>query len=106
MTIAGTYRVTVTTPVGPQQGVLTLKVDGHALSGTLASPKGTTEFSGGTAAGDEVHFVAKIKTPIGRVKAQISGRVAGDRFTGQAKLPLGVAQIEGVRTSDAEEDAR
>ncbi len=97
MAIAGTYRVTVKTPVGPQQGVLTLEVDGDSVSGTLATAKGDSAFSGGTVSGKDVHFMAKIRTPLGRLKAEISGRVSGDLFSGTAKLPLGTGQIEGVR---------
>ena len=97
MSVAGRYKVTVNTPIGPQEGALTLKVDGSTLSGTLENPKGTTEFSGGTVTGNAVHFVTKIRTPIGRLKADISGAVDGDRFTGTAKLPLGSAAIDGIR---------
>jgi hypothetical protein len=97
MSVAGNYKVTVKTPVGPQEGMLTLRVDGDALSGTLNNPKGSSEFTGGTVNGNEVQFAAKIRTPLGRLKASVAGTVEGDRFVGTAKLPLGVAHIEGVR---------
>ncbi len=97
MAVAGHYKVTVKTPMGPQEGALTLKVDGNTLSGRLDNPKGSTDFSGGTVSGNAVHFVTKIRTPIGPLKADVSGEVDGDRFTGVAKLPLGSADIEGVR---------
>ncbi|MEJ2377899.1 MAG: hypothetical protein P8Y71_21740 [Pseudolabrys sp.] len=97
MSVAGSYKVTVKTPVGPQEGSLTLWMDGESLSGRLDNPKGSTEFTGGTVTGNEVAFATKIKTPLGRLKAQVAGTVDGDRFTGTAKLPLGVAQIDGVR---------
>jgi hypothetical protein len=97
MTIAGHYKVTVKTPVGLQQGSLTLKVEGDTLSGTLENSKGMTEFTGGTVNDNEVQFTTKIRTPLGRLKAEVNGKVDGDRFSGTAKLPLGVAQIEGVR---------
>jgi hypothetical protein len=97
MSISGTYKVKVSTPVGPQEGSLTLMVDGDTLSGALENAKGTTEFNGGTVNGNEVQFATKIKTPLGRLKAQVNGMVEGNRFAGTAKLPLGVAKIEGVR---------
>lgn len=98
MSIAGNYKVTVKTPVGLQEGSLTLVVDGESLSGSLENAKGSTEFSGGTITGNEVQFATRIKTPMGRLKAQVSGKVEGDKFTGTAKLPLGTAHIEGVRS--------
>ena len=97
MAVAGSYKVTVKTPIGPQEGSLTLRVDGNSLSGALTNPTGASEFSGGTVSGTEVRFATKIKTPLGRLKAQVVGTVEGDRFEGTAKLPLGVARIEGIR---------
>ncbi len=97
MSIQGQYDVTVKTPVGTQEGSLRLVVDGDDLSGVLTNPKGASEFSGGTVSGNEVAFETKIRTPMGRLKAQVSGRIDGRKFTGTAKLPLGVAHIEGIR---------
>lgn len=97
MSIQGQYKVTVKTPVGTQEGSLSLAVDGDDLSGTLTNPKGATEFSGGTISGNEVAFQTKIRTPLGRLKAQVNGKVEGDTFVGTAELPLGVAHIDGVR---------
>lgn len=97
MSIQGQYKVTVKTPVGMQEGSLTLVPDGESLSGVLTNPKGDSEFSGGTISGNEVAFDTKIRTPMGRLRAHVTGTVDGDTFTGDAKLPLGVAHIEGVR---------
>ena len=100
MSIQGQYKVTVKTPVGMQEGSLTLVPDGESLSGVLTNPKGDSEFSGGTISGvidSLVVNLKKIRTPMGRLKAHVTGTVEGDTFTGDAKLPLGVAHIEGVR---------
>jgi len=97
MAVPGQYKITVKTPVGVQEGSLTLTINGASLCGRIDNARGSTEFSDGVVNGDEVHFVTKIQTPLGRLKAEISGRVEGDHFTGVAKLPLGVAHIEGVR---------
>lgn len=98
MKIDGHYKLTLDTPLGKQDGELTLKTQGAALSGTLANSGGSAEFSGGTVEGDEVAFDTRIPTPIGRLKAHVTGSVSGDRFSGKAKLPLGSARIEGIRT--------
>jgi hypothetical protein len=98
MNIDGNYKLNLDTPLGNQDGTLTLKTQGAALSGTLANARGTTEFSGGTVNGGEVAFDTRIATPIGHLKAHVTGTISGDRFTGDAKLPLGSAHIDGVRT--------
>lgn len=97
MAVAGTYQVTVKTPVGTQQGALTLAVDGNALTGILENEKGASEFTNGTVNGNHVEFTAKIRTPLGRLKGHITGSIEGDRFVGDAELPLGSAHIEGTR---------
>lgn len=101
MAIAGTYDVTVQTPLGLQVGSLLLRVADGTLSGTLESPKGESEFAGGTVMGNEIQFTARIHTPVGRIKARITGTVDGDKFIGEAKLPLGTAQIEGERRGES-----
>ena len=97
MSVQGSYKITVSTPVGLQEGLLTLVTNGGKLSGAIENSRGISEFSDGWVEGDEVRFTAKIHTPVGRVKAEITGRIDGDAFTGAAKLPLGAARIEGVR---------
>jgi hypothetical protein len=97
MSVAGTYQVKVTTPIGAQEGTLTLAVEGNSLSGTLTNPRGSSDFTGGEVKENEVHFTTKIRTPMGRLKGDVTGRVDGDKFTGVAKLPLGSAHIEGER---------
>jgi hypothetical protein len=97
MSLDGRYRVEVKTPVGLQEGSLTLRLEGTTVSGALDTPKGGSEFSGGRVSGNEVTFEAKIRTPMGRMKAHVTGSVVGDEFTGTAKLPLGTAHIHGVR---------
>lgn len=97
MTVDGRYEVQVNTPIGPQHGSLDLVTEGTEVSGVLGTDKGSSEFSGGILTGDAVEFTAKIKTPMGRMKAHVTGTVEGDTFTGTAKLPLGVAHITGTR---------
>jgi hypothetical protein len=97
MSVDGNYKLSLDTPVGAQEGTMTLKADGTSLSGSLVNARGTTEFSGGSVNGARVEFDARIPTPIGRLKAHVTGRVEGGHFSGDAKLPLGSAHIEGDR---------
>ncbi|MGG1946230.1 hypothetical protein AB1286_32865 [Trinickia sp. NRRL B-1857] len=76
---------------------MTLRAEGTTLSGYIETAKGRSDFSGGTVNGHEFRFPARIGTPIGRVHADVEGRVDGDRLTATAKLPLGTAEIEGAR---------
>jgi carbon-monoxide dehydrogenase large subunit len=97
MNIEGHYNLTLKTPVGSQQGSLTLKVDGSKLSGELSNARGHVAFDGGTVKGDQIAFDTKIPTPLGRMKAHVTGQVQGDHLVGDARLPLGTAHIDGQR---------
>ncbi len=95
MSIDGNYKLTLDTPLGAQEGRMSLKADGTSLSGSLVNARGTTEFSGGIVNGEDIEFDTRIPTPIGRLKAHVTGKVEGGHFSGEAKLPLGRAHIEG-----------
>jgi hypothetical protein len=97
MSLEGTYKITVKTPLGPQEAQLTLRCQGASLSGSIENVKGRSNFSDGIVNGNEFRFPARISTPIGRIHAEITGRVEEDRLIATAKLPLGKAEIEGVR---------
>lgn len=97
MSVSGTYEITVQTPLGKQTGSLTLTVEESSLTGTLVNSNGSFDLTDGRVHGNEVQFTTKIKTPMGKLKAQISGKVEGDTFKGTANLPLGSAEIEGIR---------
>ena len=97
MSVAGTYKVQVKTPMGLQEGKMTLVVDGVSLKGTLENSTGSFEFTDGKAKENTVEFATKIKTPIGSLKASVIGVVRGNTFSGVVKLPIGSAQIDGIR---------
>ncbi|MGA2108256.1 MAG: hypothetical protein ABSH25_11510 [Syntrophorhabdales bacterium] len=97
MAIDGTYNVTMTTPMGPQQAKLTLKCDGSSLSGTYESAMGPEEFSGGTINGNRCEWNATTKTPMGPLSLKISAIVEGNRISGQAVSPFGTATFEGSK---------
>lgn len=99
MAVSGTYTLTIKTPMGSQDGEMTLRMEENILRGTLRNSAGSSDFTGDIVDGNKVQFNinTKIKTPLGRMKAQVSGTVEGNVFSGSAALPLGIAEIYGVR---------
>ncbi len=97
MSVAGTYRVRVKTPMGVQEGRLILQVAGELLKGTIESPAGNVEIANGKVKGNNIEFAAGIRTPFGFLNATVTGTVEGDRFSGIARLPIGTVEIDGVR---------
>ena len=73
MAVDGTYKVVVTTPMGPREATLTLKSDGTNLSGTFEDNMGKSEFSGGTINGNNLEWKAVAKNTHGSYDLEYYG---------------------------------
>ena len=98
MAVDGTYNVEIDTPMGKQESKLTLKTDGDALSGTMESPMGTQEFSGGKVSGDEVSWEMEITSPMGKMNLEYKLKVSGNDISGEVKAgDFGSSPLKGTR---------
>ncbi|MCB2177470.1 MAG: hypothetical protein KQH57_16800 [Actinomycetales bacterium] len=97
MPTTGSYDLTVDTPFGAQHGRLDLDLTTDRLTGRLATASGTSELDDGSVDGDAFTFTTRLRTPMGRMKATVTGTVDGDTLTASARLPLGRAAIHGTR---------
>ena len=84
MAIDGKYNIEIDTPMGKQQARVSLKTDGNNLQGTAETSMGNTDFTG-TANGNNIAWEIKIKSPMGSLKLEFTGRILGDDITGEAK---------------------
>lgn len=92
----GTYKVTLRTPMGTYNGMLTLRVNGQALSGKVEAMNNELEFTG-QADGDNFSFSIAFDIGWDKVKADVTGQVAGDTLTARANTSYGIIPMEGVR---------
>jgi hypothetical protein len=97
VTTASTYALTVESPFGQQRRVLELILANGMLTGRLVTGDGNAELTGGKATQDEISFFTKIKTPMGRMKAQVMATITGETLTGAAETTLGRVAIHGTR---------
>jgi hypothetical protein len=98
MAVDGTYKIEIDTPMGKQESKLTLKTAGGGLSGTMESPFGTTDFTGGTVKGNEVAWAMDISSPMGSLKLEYKGKVTGDDISGEVKAgDFGSSPFKGKR---------
>jgi len=98
MAVDGTYEVTVDTPMGAQSMKLTLKTDGGALSGSIDSPLGAQDFSGGSVSGDDISWQMEINSPIGKMNLEYKGKVTVDDIAGEVKAgDFGTSPFKGKR---------
>ena len=93
----GVWHTVANTPMGPQEGTLTLCGDGDALTGTMASSQGSLNIQDGKANGREATWKADITSPM-PMTLEFSIKVEGDQMNGSVKLgAFGIATIKGVR---------
>lgn len=99
MSANGTWKTTINTPMGAQNGTLTLTTDGAELSGTMSSPQGEMAIENGAVDGDTLTWKAAITSPM-PMTLEFSASVDGDAITGTVKLgAFGEAEFSGTRAS-------
>jgi hypothetical protein len=85
MSVDGTYKIEIDTPMGKQEPKLTLKSAGDKLSGNMENSSGKMDFSGGAVKGNEVSWSTEINSPMGKMKLDYKGKVAGNDISGEVK---------------------
>lgn len=97
MSVDGTYNLTINTPMGKQDGKLTIAADGGALTGTMEQMGNTVDIANGTADGNNLTWEAAITTPM-PMTLKFAAAVDGDAISGQVELgAFGKADFEGTR---------
>mgnify|MGYP000565805898 CR=1 FL=1 len=97
MSADGDWKVTVKSPMGSQDCVLSLSTQGNALSGKFAGPQGTQEFEGGSAEGNKLAWNIKVTQPMA-MDIDFNAEVEGDNISGTMKLgAFGEASFAGNR---------
>ncbi len=93
----GTWKTTMNTPMGAQEGTLTLATDGSTLTGKLDGAQGSVEIKDGVADGDSLSWKADITNPM-PITLEFTATVAGDEISGNVKLGgFGNASFSGTR---------
>lgn len=97
MAVDGTYRVVGEAMGRRAEGTLELKTNGANLEGTVRIGSHQVTLQDGKAKGNT--FTAKVQadTPMGNMKAKVSGAVEGDRISGTIKALMVSAKFEGSR---------
>ena len=97
MSADGTWNTTINTPMGAQNGTLTLSTEGGSLTGTMASPQGEMPIQDGAIDGETLSWKADITSPMA-MTLEFEATVNGDEIGGNVKLgAFGNATFSGTR---------
>lgn len=82
MSVAGTWKLVMQTPIGERKAGLTLTEQGPALSGTMTGEEGnSTAIANGKVSGGDFSFSASIKSPM-PLTLEFTGKAAGAAISG------------------------
>ena len=97
MSVDGTWKITVTSPMGASPATLTLTSAGDSLTGSMDGAQGVAQIEDGRVDGNKVSWV--ITAAQMGLKINFSGTVDGDRISGKAELgAFGEATFDGTRS--------
>jgi hypothetical protein len=96
MSADGNWKITVSTPMGPQEVAATITTQGDTFTGKTEGPFGSQEVTG-KVAGDTLTWSTDITKPM-PLTLEFAVKVEGDSMNGQAKLGMfGSAAVTGRR---------
>ena len=94
---AENWKMTLKTPMGPQEMTMQIVRQGDAFTGRIDSPMGSEFINNGKIAGDTLSWTMDVKKPMA-IKLSFEVKVQGDVMTGHAKLGMfGKAELSGQR---------
>lgn len=106
MSVDGTWKVTVNSPMGKEETVLELRGEAGALQGTQSGAHGSYPIKEGRMNGDSISWSSSVTSPI-RITLQFTGTVVGDSMTGKVKLGMfGTYDFAGSRTQSEPQRTR
>ncbi|HEY1427756.1 MAG TPA: hypothetical protein VGF50_13880 [Caulobacteraceae bacterium] len=96
MSADGTWKTTINSPMGVQEGTLNIKTDGAAFTGSMASAQGTQDISG-KVDGNTLTWGSKLTQPF-PIDLEFTVTVDGDAMTGSVKAgAFGSSPLKGER---------
>ena len=85
MAVDGKWNIVIKTPMGDQNGALTLKQEGDALTGSMDGASGAAPIENGKVEGEKLMWHAKVTTPM-PITLEFEGTIEGDAISGNVKL--------------------
>lgn len=91
--VEGKYIGSVKTPMGVKKGVITLKVNGNTLSGTIEALGKVNFFNNGIVNGNKFSFNGILQIMFGKFEYKADGVVEGDTLKAVVRTSNGAMEI-------------
>ncbi|WP_283609210.1 hypothetical protein [Faecalispora anaeroviscerum] len=95
----GTYRISMRTPIGLQNGVISFIDEGIAISGSIRAMGNTSYFKNGKASGNSFEFSGILNTGLLYLRYTAKGIVNGNKLKATVATSYGTFQIFGTQIS-------
>ncbi len=95
--VAGSWRVTIASPMGEMEMTMELEQEGSSVQGQLISNYGRWEIRDGHLSGQELNFSVSIEIMGQTIEAAFHGRVEKDLIEGTVQIPGGSADFRAIR---------
>lgn len=95
-TVDGKYKLSLSTPMGEQSGMLSIITSKDAFTGTLEM-MGMQQDIKGTVKGNNFEFKLEARKMLMKVKIVFHGTIVGDQLTGEADTNFGKIRVSGNR---------
>lgn len=91
------WKITLQTPMGPQEMTAQINREGNGFTGRIESPMGAENITDGRIAGDTLSWTMDVKKPMA-IKVSFEVTVQGGTMSGHAKLGMfGKSKLTGTR---------
>ena len=95
--VDGAWNCTVSSPMGPQASVMTLKSDGNSFTGTNSGALGSIDVEQGVIDGDAISFKMALKIPM-PMELDCKAVISGDTLEGTVAAGVfGSWPLKGTR---------
>ncbi len=99
MSVAGTWNLTMNSPLGDQSAVLRIEEAGGVYQGTLTGKGDPTQVQRLAVEGGSISFAADADTPVGRMNLAFTGTVSDAGLSGTYATPFGSFTFSGSRAA-------
>lgn len=95
--VAGTWKLTMETPMGTQEPIVTIEGEGGSFNGTIESPMGRAVLEDILFEDNRVEFKAEVDSPMGKMMLFVKGTIDGDKISGNFETPMGPTPFTGLK---------